>query len=548
MNPIRCAVYLRVSTGKQSDSSPEDQLRKCQEFARAHDWKIAEQHIYRDSAVSGAGSDRPGLNRLLEAALASQREFEVVLVDDTSRLSRNLSDALRIIERLKFAGLRFIAVSQNIDTEHEQADLMVGIHGIFDQLYLKELGQKTFRGLEGRALRGLHTGGKCYGYSTVPVEGGKKLQVNEAEAVLVRRIFEMSASGLSLNTIAKTLNREGIPPPPPRADNRHVSWCPGTIQPMLRRETYLGLVTWNRTHYLKIPGSNKRVCRQRPRSEWHVTERPELRIITQELWQRVQKRLAWMKQHFGGQYHEGLLNRAASSPHLLSGFLTCGICGKRLMVVAGRGRNGRPKYGCPQNAFRGTCSNNLKERCDWLEKRLLGELQDAVLQPAAIDYALQEFGRQLKASLANLSGELATMRDRKEKLESELRRLAAGVAEGGHSSFLLEAIAERERELREITARLLSEETGSVEAQVAEIRQFVIERLQNLPELLAGDVAQARLELGKHIGEIRMMPQQIGSEWYYLAAGEWNLLGDYEGGERNRDFPEVRSQLVARTC
>jgi DNA invertase Pin-like site-specific DNA recombinase len=548
MNLPKCAAYLRISSDKQSRLAPEDQLRKCSEYAQAHGWEVVQQHIYRDEAVSAAGSDRPGLNRLLEAALAPQRQFSIVLVDDTSRLSRNLSDALRIIERLKFAGIRFVAASQNIDTEHEQADLMVGIHGIFDQLYLKELGQKTLRGLEGRALRGLHTGGRCFGYSTVPVEGGKKLQVNKTEAALVRRIFEMSASGLSLNTIAKRLNREGVPPPPPRADNRHVSWCPGTIQPMLRRETYLGRVTWNRTHYLKIPGSNKRVCRQRPRSEWFVMERPELRIITQKLWQRVQKRLAWMKQHFGGQYHEGLLNRAASSPHLLSGFLTCGSCGKRLMVVAGRGRNGRPKYGCPQNAFRGTCPNKLKERCDWLEKRLLGELQNAVLQPAAIDYAIQEFGRQLKASLANLTGELATMRDRKEKLESELRRLAAGVAEGGHSSFLLEAIAERERELREITARLLSEETGSVEAQVADIRQFITERLQNLPELLAGNVAQARVELGKHIGEIRMIPRQVDREWYYLATGQWNLLGDYEGGERNREFPELRSQLLARTC
>ncbi len=317
---------------------------------------------------------------------------------------------------------------------------------------------------------------------------------------------------------------------------------------MLRRELYLGRVTWNRTKYLKVPGSNKRVCRQRPQSEWLVRERPELRIITQDLWQRVQKRLAWMTQHFGGQHHEGLLNRAASSPYLLSGFLTCGLCGKKLVVVAGRGRHGRPKYGCPQNAFRGTCSNNVRERCDWLEKRLLGELQNAVLQPAAINYVIQEFGRQLKASLANLSGELTRMRDRKDKLESELRRLAAGVAEGGHSSFLLEAIAERERELREITARLLSEETGSVEAQVAEIRHFVTERLQNLPELLAGDVPQARAELAKHVDEIRMVPRQAGGEWYYLAIGQWNLLGDYGRGERNREFPEVRVRLVAGTC
>ena len=126
--------------------------------------------------------------------------------------------------------------------------------------------------------------------------------------------------------------------------------------------------------------------------------------------------------------------------------------------------------------------------------------------------------------------------------------MAAGIAEGGHSSFLLEAIAERERELREITARLLSEEAGSVEAQIADIRRFVTERLRNLPELLAGDVPQARAELAKHVDEIRMVPRQVGGACYYRAVGQWDLLGDYGGRERNREFPEVRVRLVAGTC
>ena len=93
------------------------------------------------------------------------------------------------------------------------------------------------------------------------------------------------------------------------------------------------------------------------------------------------------------------------------------------------------------------------------------------MKPDVIDYAVQEFGRQLEAALQNLSGETARMREQKEKLESELRRLTAAIAEQGHSSFLLDAIAERENKLREITDRLLSGGVGSVEAQVADIRR-----------------------------------------------------------------------------
>ena len=77
-----------------------------------------------------------------------------------------------------------------------------------DSLYVKELAKKTHRGMEGKLLRGLHTGGSCFGYETVQADGGKRLRVNDAEADLVRRIFEMSAGGAALKTIAKTLNAQ----------------------------------------------------------------------------------------------------------------------------------------------------------------------------------------------------------------------------------------------------------------------------------------------------------------------------------------------------
>ncbi len=91
-----------------------------------------------------------------------------------------------------------------------------------DSLYVKELAKKTHRGLEGLMLRGQHTGGRCFGYDSIPVSGttGKQLIVNESEAVVVRRIFEMSAEGASLKTIAKALNRECVPSPRPRTGNR----------------------------------------------------------------------------------------------------------------------------------------------------------------------------------------------------------------------------------------------------------------------------------------------------------------------------------------
>ena len=203
---------------------------------------------------------------MLQAAALSVRQFDVILVDDTSRISRNLSDAVQLFERLKFAGVRVIAVSQGIDTHSEQADVLVTVHGLVDSLYVKELAKKTHRGLEGALLRGLHAGGRCYGYRNVPAEGGGvKLVIHPEEAAMVQRIFELSANGLSLKSITAELNREKVPPPRPRITSKQASWCPTAIREMLRRELYVGRVIWNRSRFTKVPGTNRRVARPRPK-------------------------------------------------------------------------------------------------------------------------------------------------------------------------------------------------------------------------------------------------------------------------------------------
>ena len=138
-------------------------------------------------------------------------------------------------------------------------------------------------------LRSQHTGGRCFGYDSVPVPGttGKQLVINESEAAVVRRIFEMSAKRQSLKTIAKTLNREYVPPPRPRAGKEYATWCPTCIREMLRRDLYTEQVIWNSSRFVKVPGANKRVRRARPESEWRIVPHPELQIVSDELWRRV---------------------------------------------------------------------------------------------------------------------------------------------------------------------------------------------------------------------------------------------------------------------
>ncbi len=542
---LRCAAYARYSTDKQTPISIEDQIRKCGDFAEAKGWTLIEDQIYTDEAVSAAGADRDGLKQLLAAARSVPRLFDVILVDDTSRLSRNVGDAARIREEIAFLGVRIVAVSQGIDSQDEQAEVLFGVHALVDTIYIKELGKKTHRGLEGLALRGLHTGGNCYGYRNVRTKEGVKLEVNENQTGVVRRIFEMAASGLSLKKIAKTLNSEEISPPRPRANKHNITWCPTAIHAMLRREMYIGRVIWNRSRFVKSPGSNKRVRRGRPQSEWRVIERPDLRIVSEELWTRVQDRLAWTKKIYGQQKRSGLLNRAASSRYLFSGIVKCAVCSGNLVITSGRSRRGHRRYGCSQHFYRGACSNGVQIRKDWLEEKLLGGLQEAVLKPEVVKYAVEQFSRQIEKTNANQSDEMGRVREKKQTVEAELNRLVAAVADSGHSTFMLRAIEQREQELQNINEQLQAFSSGPQHVQPADITTFVVGRLAILRDLIESDVTQARAEILKHVSEIRLFPKQTDTGTEYVAVGEWDLLGNSPEMDRARNLLGVRARLVA---
>jgi site-specific DNA recombinase len=515
----RAAIYARISTDKQNPLSPADQERKCREYADRNGITVVNGHVYCDEGLSGVGLNRPALQRLLGAALARTRDFDVILVDDTSRLSRSTEDVLSIYRDLNFAGLQLIAVSQNIDSHHEQAETLITIHGLIDHSYVAELSKKVHRGSESAVLRGLHVGGTCYGYSLVAEgsAGSKRLAIDESEAMVVQRIFAMSAAGHSLKGITRTLNAE-------HAGGRG-NWCPTGIRSMLKRELYKGEVVWNRSKFEKVPKTNTRRRKMRDESEWIRVQHPELGIVAAELWDRVQARL----DHFGRKPSEGrrrgLFARALTSPYLFSGLLKCGECGGNLVIGTGGGTHVHKKYVCSNYFNRGTCENDLYIRRDVLEERLLGRLQSELLQPEVIDYAVSAFGRQLRSALATLSEDLTAMRRRKELLEKEIQRFAAAIAHGGPLDSLAREIAAREVELKGITNRLLSASATSIDGRLREIRQFVEKGIADLCGLLNSDAALAKSELHSHLSEIRMTPAEKREEWHYVAEGSWNLLG-----------------------
>ena len=201
---MRVAAYLRYSSDSQREASLDDQLRNLRAYCSRHGWPVPV--VFQDAAISGSRTDRPDYVRLLDSAAA----FDVILVDDLSRLGRDSEEVQRAVKRLTFAGVRLVGVSDGVDTGRKGHKVEVGLRGLMSELFLDDLADKTHRGLMGRALTGASAGGLPYGYQ-VGAEVGSRV-IDPAQAAIVRRIYSEYLAGQPARAIAAGLNRDGVPP------------------------------------------------------------------------------------------------------------------------------------------------------------------------------------------------------------------------------------------------------------------------------------------------------------------------------------------------
>ncbi|NNK78757.1 MAG: recombinase family protein, partial [Litoreibacter sp.] len=190
---MKAVIYARYSTDLQNPASIADQVRSCRERIIAEGGTVVE--VYSDAAISGGSmSARDGLQALLEDARLSR--FDTVVSEALDRLSRDQEDIAGIYKRLTYADVTLTTLA-----EGEVNELHIGLKGTMNALFLKDLAQKTRRGLRGRIAQGLSGGGNSYGYRVVrrlladgtAATGEREIKPVEAEVVV--RIFSEYVSG-----------------------------------------------------------------------------------------------------------------------------------------------------------------------------------------------------------------------------------------------------------------------------------------------------------------------------------------------------------------
>jgi len=139
-------------------------LRICRLHAEKQGWQIVEE--YTDHAISGALLLRPGIQALITDA--SRGRFNFVLAEAMDRLSRDQEDIAGLFKRMAYGDVKMVTLS-----EGEITHLHIGLKGTMNALFLKDLADKTRRGLRGRVEKGKSGGGNSYGYDVV-----KRLHAN----------------------------------------------------------------------------------------------------------------------------------------------------------------------------------------------------------------------------------------------------------------------------------------------------------------------------------------------------------------------------------
>src|SRR6478735_9673146 len=155
---MRAVIYARYSTDLQSASSIDDQVRLCRERLERDGHELVE--LYSDRAVSGATLIRSGVQLLMQDA--GHGRFDLVYAEALDRISRDQEDAAGFFERMRFADVTIVTLA-----EGEVSELHVGLKGTMNALFLKDLADKTRRGLRGRVEQGRSGGGLGYGYSVL---------------------------------------------------------------------------------------------------------------------------------------------------------------------------------------------------------------------------------------------------------------------------------------------------------------------------------------------------------------------------------------------
>ena len=419
-------MYVRLSRDdeRQGESlSIENQKAILSEYIQAQGWTLYDTYV--DDGISGTTFERPGVKRLLEDA--KQGVINTILVKDMSRFGRNYIMVGQYLDYVfPLYNIRFIALSDNIDTENKDTTAMdmMPITNVFNEWWAAATSKKL------RAVRIQNAKNGKNGMSHAPygyvlgTDEKRTLQVNEETAPIVKRIFEMRASGLTPRKIADILNAEKVLTPNDyrlsqtgvtTVKNSSHLWCTSVLRTLLDNQAYIGNLV---QHKATTVSYKNHKWQRRPEEEWIIIENAHEPIISRELWDKVKE----VEKAVGHGKHTQRGNM-----HPLSGLMFCADCGAKMRL--GWNTQIAKRTGQEMTYFNFNCGTKSRmgsSACfshfitvPVLEQLVLNDVKDTAARIIADE---AEFKRRYLEHTAKLANE--NQADVKKELQKAERRIA----------------------------------------------------------------------------------------------------------------------------
>ena len=283
------AIYTRYSTDLHNKRSCEDQLLEWKLYIERHDdLRGRPIEIFTDNAISGSYiGNRPSIVRLMEAI--KQQKIAAIVSDPLDRISRSLSETDEIFRLCVDYDIPIFTVM-----EDRIQKIKVGSLEMMNSLHVEQISHRVKRGQVGNIRQGKAATSCAYGYKIkylndqgVPERGLREIYPEHAR--IVQRIYDEFCSGKTVREIVASLNNEGIPLPHGGKWNRlTIAGRSGRGNGILRNPIYTGQIVWHRNNYDNHPITGIRHIRQNPKEIWQSSTCEDLRIISDEQWNKVQ--------------------------------------------------------------------------------------------------------------------------------------------------------------------------------------------------------------------------------------------------------------------
>ena len=417
--PVRAALYLRVSTGRQAenDLSIPDQRRQAKAYCASRGWEIVADYV--EPGLSATDDRRPEFQRMIDAATTKPPAFDVILVHSFSRFFRDQFQLEFYVRRLAKAGVRLVSITQELGDD-PMSNMIRQIMALFDEYQSKENAKHTLRAMKENARQGFWNGAlPPIGYRIVEASEQrghrtkKTLEIDPVQAETVRLIFRLAREGsgssgpMGVKSIATHLNASGIRT---RDGGR---WGVDAVHKVLTRTTYVGRHRFN-TKFWKT--------RER-KAETEIVEMAVPAIVDKDEFEVVQMLLKSRSPAMTAP-------RIVSGPTLLTGICFCAACGGAMTLRTGK--SGRYRYytcctkarqgetGCPGRTVPMEKLDNLV--AEYIEQRLL--------QPKRLEQLLSHVLDRRTERAERRKSHIAELRKRAAEADAKLKRLYDAIENG----------------------------------------------------------------------------------------------------------------------